>query len=381
MPAGRITFKRDARRKTGRKFGVTAVDHENKAHTKSFYSQEDAEAYAQVLEQELAVDGPRALALPYTLRQEALLATRALAPLGITLLDAVRAHIATKQQNEKTATVEEMVDLFLMDKETNGASRGHLRTTRLQLERFADSFGKKTIGLMTYEEIQDWFNRMAVKPVTKLGYRRALNSLFIFATKRKYTMNNPIQDLNLPKPKEEPIEIFTVEEMKALLRHATPKVLPFLTLGALAGLRSAEIFRLDWSNIRWDQGTIEIAGAIAKTGQRRFAVISDNLAAWLRPIAKLSGPVIEPGHEKTFYREVYAVADKAGVNWKHNALRHSYASYRTAAIKDVAQVSWEMGNSPRIIFRHYRELVSSKEAEAFWKIYPEEPIFLALKVA
>jgi hypothetical protein len=38
--------------------------------------------------------------------------------------------------------------------------------------------------------------------------------------------------------------------------------------------------------------------------------------------------------------------------WKHNALRHSFISYRVADIQNVAQVALEAGNSPGMIFGH-----------------------------
>jgi hypothetical protein len=38
-------------------------------------------------------------------------------------------------------------------------------------------------------------------------------------------------------------------------------------------------------------------------------------------------------------------------------LRRSFISYRLAAIQNTAQVALEAGNSPQMIFRHYRELV------------------------
>jgi hypothetical protein len=50
--------------------------------------------------------------------------------------------------------------------------------------------------------------------------------------------------------------------------------------------------------------------------------------------------------------------EAAGVNWKHNALRHSFITYRIAEVKNVDKVALESGNSPDIIFQHYRELVS-----------------------
>ena len=37
-----------------------------------------------------------------------------------------------------------------------------------------------------------------------------------------------------------------------------------------------------------------------------------------------------------------------------HGLRHSFISYRVAETQDVAKVALEAGNSPQIIFQHYR---------------------------
>jgi hypothetical protein len=58
--------------------------------------------------------------------------------------------------------------------------------------------------------------------------------------------------------------------------------------------------------------------------------------------------------------------------WKHNALRHSFISYRVADIQNVAQVALEAGNSPQMIFQHYRELVRPAEAKAWFAIVPKD---------
>ena len=57
--------------------------------------------------------------------------------------------------------------------------------------------------------------------------------------------------------------------------------------------------------------------------------------------------------------------------WKHNALRHSFISYRVAHVQDVAKVSLEAGNSPRMVFSNYRELVRTADAEKWFGITPE----------
>jgi hypothetical protein len=57
--------------------------------------------------------------------------------------------------------------------------------------------------------------------------------------------------------------------------------------------------------------------------------------------------------------------------WKHNALRHSFISYRVAQTQNVAQVALEAGNSPQIIFSNYRELVRPTNAENWFSIVPK----------
>jgi hypothetical protein len=56
--------------------------------------------------------------------------------------------------------------------------------------------------------------------------------------------------------------------------------------------------------------------------------------------------------------------------WKHNALRHSFISYRVAETQDVAKVSLEAGNSPQMIFKHYRELVRPAVAKTWFGLIP-----------
>ena len=57
--------------------------------------------------------------------------------------------------------------------------------------------------------------------------------------------------------------------------------------------------------------------------------------------------------------------------WKHNALRHSFISYRVAQVQNVAQVALEAGNAPRMVFSNYRELVRPTDAEKWFGITPE----------
>ena len=68
-----------------------------------------------------------------------------------------------------------------------------------------------------------------------------------------------------------------------------------------------------------------------------------------------------------------AARDRAGLrDWPQNAARHSFASYHLAQHQDAAKLALEMGNSPAMVFGHYRELVKTKDAEKFWSIRPSK---------
>jgi integrase len=168
------------------------------------------------------------------------------------------------------------------------------------------------------------------------------------------------------KETKAPVSIFTPDNIGSLLAKADDNLKPFLAIGALAGLRMAELQRLDWSEVDLDRGFITVAAHKAKTRQRRLVPIADNLKLWLRPYVKPSGPIC------LHQRPQMAVARLCeGFKWEANGLRHSYISYRLAILHDTARVALEAGNSPEVIFAHYRELVTPEEAEAWFNVRPD----------
>ena len=63
-------------------------------------------------------------------------------------------------------------------------------------------------------------------------------------------------------------------------RRVKPLV-PFLAIGACAGLRHAEILRFDWADVDLAGGHIEVKAAKAKTASRRLVPTTKNLRQWL----------------------------------------------------------------------------------------------------
>ena len=83
-----------------------------------------------------------------------------------------------------------------------------------------------------------------------------------------------------------------MRELELWLQYARPELVPFRAIGAFAGLRSAEIGRLDWAEVHLAEGFIEVKAENAKTASRHLAPVPGNLAAWLAPRAKSEGRVV-----------------------------------------------------------------------------------------
>jgi hypothetical protein len=61
------------------------------------------------------------------------------------------------------------------------------------------------------------------------------------------------------------------------------------------------------------------------------------------------------------------------LEWKYNALRHTYISARVAESGDVPRVADEAGNSPQVIRTNYLKRIRPAAAAEWFAIAPAEP--------
>jgi integrase len=172
------------------------------------------------------------------------------------------------------------------------------------------------------------------------------------------------------------ISIYTADEMRRLIAAADDRILPLIVIGGFAGLRHAEITRLEWQDIDLEEGFIEIKAHKAKTDTRRIVPLKENLKAFLLPLAKKNGKVVSfVNTTKQLLKTAANTGDKAKeikpLEWKHNALRHTYISTRIAESGDVPRVADEAGNSPQVIRTNYLKRIRPAAAAEWFAIMPE----------
>jgi integrase len=158
---------------------------------------------------------------------------------------------------------------------------------------------------------------------------RDIRTLWSFADKNKWA------EAETPKNTE------TARDSARLLTASSDdELLAYHAIGLFAGLRMPEIVKLDWQDVNFEKGFIDVGILKAKTRMRRHAPLTDNLRAWLQPIAKPVGKIISGGLRKRHE----AAREKAGIQWQANILRHSFVSYRLADTQDSAKVALESGH-------------------------------------
>ena len=348
------------------KFVVEGLRVNGKRTRKFFPTKREAEAWLRKTLARVRKEGEGSIHMPEKLRIEAVACDERLKALGKTITDATNHYLLHLAAVQRSCTITVLIREFIVTKEQDGASETYLKDLKHRLGIFEQDFGERVVAEILSVDIDDWLRSLAVAAQTRNNYRTVIRTMFEFAVARNYAPDNPTTKTAKAKVVRSAPEIFTPEQMRKVLEHAPFDFIPYLAIGGFAGLRSAEIQRLDWSEINLGRKLIHVKAEKSKSAQRRLVSISDNLASWLAPHVKSSGAVaklVRDSREKT--------CESANIKWPANALRHSFASYHLAHYQDAAKTATELGHtSPAMLYKHYREVVRPDEADQWWNIVP-----------
>ncbi len=205
--------------------------------------------------------------------------------------------------------------------------------------------------------------------------RGILSTFFKFAFQRDWIGENPIP--KVPhyriRKKRGGAQTFTAEQaatlMEAMETYQGGKWVPYFALCLFAGIRPAvphgEITKLKPSAVNLEAGVIKISAEVSKVREPREVVIQPNLAAWLRAYPLDKFPIVLGNFKKR--RQKFAKQFAL----THDVLRHTFISMFVAKFRSLGEAAIQAGNSEAIIRKHYLDLKSAAEAEAFWSIMPK----------
>lgn len=283
---------------------------------------------------------------------------------GVSMSDLVaywkRGH-AGVEQKPTAEIVREMID----SKRLAGRSETYLQRMEWYCAKLAEWFPR--LPDATAAEIERRLEKFS--PVHRNDFRKRLSILAEFAQSKGYLSRewSELDRVPVATARHKGIEILTPDKLREIFRVCRPNYRLYFAIAAFTGIRPAEILRLEWSHIGPDY--IEVPAARAKTASRRLVPVQPNLTQWLATIPLTPGPVV-PRNSQAVKSMLWMLKKKvAGIS--QNILRHSYISYRLAATQDAAKTALEAGNTPQVIFRHYRELVTPQQAEDWFSICPQ----------
>jgi len=296
-------------------------------------------------------------------------------PAGSTLRDAA-SHYANhigKQGKKASTSIAVVIEKFKAAKKAEDLSDYYTKPLNRILDRFAANF-KCSIGSVQAEEVRAWITAQKVGQRTRNNLRNSLATLFSFARDEGYLpeeQRTAVERVKAEKIKHKSIEVYSPADLVKIMTAAPEKLVPVIAIAAFAGIRSAELLRLDWKEVQLANRTIILRPEVTKTSTRRVIPIVPALVDWLRPHVKNQGNVAPPYQNlDNLTRGMVEVVVAAGLKPLRNGFRHSFGTYMLAATQSAAQTSLEMGNSARKLMEHYNAGATTAEGRRWFNVKP-----------
>jgi integrase len=338
---------------------------------KRFPTLTEAVAFAWQLYDDRAKHGKSAFDLPLPYRTEAARCLELLRPYpDASLTQAVQYFVEKVLRYRQSPVVNDIVAKLINEKSKANRRERTLDNLRSRWGRFAADFGDRQLGTITEAECSAWLDKVGTSPANRHNYRRAVMQLYRAAIRRRWCSTNTMHDATeRVELDEKPVGILTVAQCAKLLECADQfGLLAYVVIGLFCGVRREELERLQWDAVKLPQRLITIGADVAKLRRQRHVTINDTAAAWLAGIVKKTGPVVDP---VDFRKRFDAWRKKAGIRrWPDNGLRHTFGSIHLATGKDEVRTAHEMGNSPSMVHRHYKSLLTEAEAARYWSLRP-----------
>jgi integrase len=354
-----------------------------KRQRKFFATESEAKAETETLKTRRANFGTSLSTMTSARIAEANEALKLLAPLNVSLLDAVRSFVETHQLRSASIPFGQLFDLYLEAKSKR--SEAYKTQLRWAKERFAALHDRLAadINVRDLDELL-----LGEKPTVKNAFMRYLCAVLNWGVKRDYLAGNPVNKLDFEDVVKGDTEIFEPEIVQAILQDCLDNDLALLSyrvFGFFCGVRpDGELPRLEWSDVDLEAKQVTLRAEITKRKRKRWVDLSDNAIAWLWEYQHCGGSMegqvvpfkrvdLRDHHRDNWARVVGLTEDgKPKRRWIQQGMRHSYCSYWLVAHNnDVDTLVIQSGHeSKEVMWRSYYRAATKAKARKFWSIRP-----------
>ncbi len=297
-------------------------------------------------------------------------------------IDGFNRTVATVKRQDLAAAIEEFIAAEEPRTHSTNGERAQLSpkyhyNRAIQLRRFAGTFPGYAVCDLGKHDLDGFFASKLVSAFSSKSrnhHRAALAQFFSWCVRKDYLpVGHRLNEADTMRPEHAntaEVGFYTPKEFRALLETADGSLRAMIAIGGLAGLRTAELLRLDWADVWRVPGHIEVTAGKSKTRQRRLVEVRPALAAWLGQFRTLKTGKLCTLHEITFQQHFVQLCKDVEVTRKPNGLRHAFCTYHFALNGNENLTAQQAGNSPSMIHAHYKGLATKKEAENWFATKP-----------
>ncbi|MBI4708205.1 MAG: site-specific integrase [Candidatus Omnitrophica bacterium] len=231
--------------------------------------------------------------------------------------------------------------------------------TESRIKRFLSWAATLTVNRISENKLQEYLNHRINND--KISLYEANNTIINlkawlnWAVKMQYVTDNPLRNVKKYKIPLNPKRFLSREEIEELLTAAqNPDIYtdrdtvlyPVIATAIYTGMRQAELFSLEWSDVDFTRKQITVKnkeGFTTKSKKFRVIPLHDKLRSILVPLRKEKGPCFDTTNQRRVFKRILKIGKLMGIGW--HTLRHTFASHLVMNGVDLNTVKDLLGHS------------------------------------
>lgn len=241
-----------------------------------------------------------------------------------------------------------LIRRHLLELERRSLSEGTTMRRRQVLERLAEHADRRSLLDIGHQDVHRFLDAREIGPRTRYHLLSNIHQFYEWAVREGLTAHDPTLRIIRPKlPRLMPRPIGD-DDLDRAIKAAPATMRCWLTLCAYAGLRCAEISRMDASDVLLGDRLLLVRG---KGNVERLVPMHAKVEAELRSRSlPRSGPVFVRARGSRFApamvsREISLYLDDLGIGSTAHSLRHWFGTRAYQSCKDLRAVQELLGHA------------------------------------